>query len=92
MRQSPISTQHVQKDLGLRVRELRHAAGFTQEQAAERIGMMTPNYARIEQGRMNVTVDTLVRLVNMLGAASVSELFVKPKVKSVPKGRPKKSE
>ena len=90
MRRAQISTESVQKDLGLRVRELRHLAGLTQEEGAVQLGMLTPNYARIEQGRMNVTIDTVVRLANMLGV-SVADLFIKPKVKTVPKGRPKKS-
>jgi transcriptional regulator with XRE-family HTH domain len=34
--------------VGLRVRELRVALGVTQEEAAERLRMQAPNYARIE--------------------------------------------
>jgi hypothetical protein len=39
------------------------AGGLTQEQTAEQLGMLAANYARVEQGRANVTVDTLVRVV-----------------------------
>lgn len=63
---------------------------MTQEQAAEKLGMLTPNYARIEQGRANVTVDTLVRIANMLDAL-LSELFKAPKKRMVTKGRPRGS-
>jgi transcriptional regulator with XRE-family HTH domain len=58
-------TRAVLAELGLRMRELRQENGLTQEQAAERLGMLAPNYARIEQGRMNVTVETLVRLADV---------------------------
>jgi transcriptional regulator with XRE-family HTH domain len=79
----------VLRDLGLRIRELRRRVDLTQEAAAEKIGMLTPNYARIEQGRMNVTVDTLLRISNALDVA-LPELFKPPKVRNVKPGRPPK--
>lgn len=80
-------TRTILRDLGLRVRELRRHAGLTQEQAAERLGMLAPNYARIEQGRANVTVDTLVRVSNALDVPLL-ELFRAPRNRTVRPGRP----
>ncbi|KYF69657.1 helix-turn-helix domain-containing protein [Sorangium cellulosum] len=72
-------TAAVLRDLGRRIAELRRARGLTQEKAAERLGMLAPNYARIEQGRLNVTVDTLVRVVRMLGdGVTIADLFAPP--------------
>lgn len=72
-------TAAVLRNLGRRIGELRRARGLTQEQAAERLGMLAPNYARVEQGRQNVTVDTLVRIARMLGEdVQVPDLFALP--------------
>lgn len=51
--------------------------------------MQAPNYARIEQGRPNMTVGTLVRLARFLGVPLV-ELFRTPRVRVVRPGRPRK--
>lgn len=48
--------------VGARVRELRMARALTQESFAEQVGMLAPNYARLEQGRSNPTVSTLLRI------------------------------
>ncbi len=84
----PRQTAAVLRDLGSRVRELRHRAELTQEAIAERLGMLAPNYARIEQGRANVTVDTLVRIADALEVPLV-ELFRAPKPHIVRPGRPR---
>lgn len=84
-------TKGVLRDLGLRIRDLRRAQGLTQEELSEKLGMLAPNYARIEQGRMNVTVDTLTRIAKVL-KVRVADLFAKPKTKKVSVGRPRKSD
>ena len=85
-------TKAVLRDLGLRVRELRRQRDLTQEALAEKLGMLSPNYARIEQGRSNVTIDTLVRVATALGV-EVGALFKAPKASSrvVKPGRPVKT-
>jgi transcriptional regulator with XRE-family HTH domain len=85
-------TKAVLRALGARIGELRASAGMTQEQAAERLGMLTPNYARIEQGRANATVDTLVRIAKVFDVA-VLEFFRTPRnlARKRP-GRPARSE
>ena len=84
-------TKGVLRDLGLRIRELRRSQGLTQEELSEKLGMLAPNYARIEQGRMNTTVETLVRIAKAL-KVDIVDLFAKPKTKKVSAGRPRKSD
>lgn len=50
------------KLLGNRIRALRSANNFTQEQVADRIGMSRQKYARIESGVTSVTLDILSKL------------------------------
>ncbi len=82
-------TDAILRDLGLRIRELRRAAGMTQEQAADQLGMWTPNYAKIEGGKVNLTVNSLVKLA-MFFHVEVGELFMKPTDRNVRAGRPPK--
>jgi len=63
---------------------------MTQEEAATRLRMLTSNYARIEQGHQNLTIETLVRMANLLDVA-VGDLFVAPLSANPAKpGRPRK--
>ena len=41
--------------LGNRIKELRNAKNFTQEQVADRIGVSRQKYARIEKGVNSIT-------------------------------------
>jgi transcriptional regulator with XRE-family HTH domain len=82
-------TETALRALGLRIQELRRERGETQESFAVRVRMLAPNFARIEQGRMNVTVDTLVRIASAL-RVELSELFVEPTGKKQKPGRPRK--
>lgn len=84
-------TELAQRTLGLRIQELRRARAETQESFAARLRMLAPNYARIEQGRANVTIDTLVRVANGL-KVELAELFVAPSAKRTRPGRPKNGE
>jgi transcriptional regulator with XRE-family HTH domain len=88
---APKSAEAVLKSLGLRVRELRRGLGITQEQAATKLGMQAPNYARIEQGRVNATVHTLVRIARFLDV-SLADLFLPPRSRAVRPGRPRKGD
>jgi transcriptional regulator with XRE-family HTH domain len=83
--------QRAKRDLGLRVRELRRATGKTQEETAEGLDMHPQNYARIEQGRMNATLETAVRLAGFF-RVELHGLFRPPKPQIVRPGRPRKSE
>jgi transcriptional regulator with XRE-family HTH domain len=84
----PKSAKDALRALGRRIQELRREAGYTQERMAERVEMLAPNYARIEQGRQNVTVDTLVRVARALDVPII-ELFRMPRSTQAKIGRPK---
>lgn len=53
--------------LGSRIKALRSAADFTQEQIADRIGISRQKYARIESGTNNVTLELLSQIAKVLG-------------------------
>lgn len=84
---SRVSADDVLRDVGRRVAELRRAAGLTQEQVAEQLGVSTRALAYIESGRENLTLCTMVAVANVLGA-SVAEFFVPPATREVRRGRP----
>lgn len=60
--------------IGEQVRAAREAAGLSQEAVAEKIGMTRTNYARIEHGKTNVTIETLIRIASGLGLTVAVEL------------------
>jgi transcriptional regulator with XRE-family HTH domain len=62
-----LDPKRVISNIGPRIAELRVARGWTQEAFAEVLGMATQNVARIEQGRADFRVTTLVRLATALG-------------------------
>lgn len=52
--------------LGSRIKALRSAANFTQEQISDQIGISRQKYARIENGTNNITLDILNKIANVL--------------------------
>ncbi len=52
--------------LGNRIRALRNAKNFTQEQVAEQIGVSRQKYARIENGANSITLDILSKVADVL--------------------------
>lgn len=72
------------KALGERVRELREERGWTLERAAEAMNLDLKHLQKIEAGKLNVTLVTVVRIAEGLGE-SVSALFAPAKVKRRPK-------
>ncbi len=52
--------------LGSRIKALRTAKNYTQEQVAERLGISRQKYARIENGVNSITLDVLVKIADML--------------------------
>lgn len=52
--------------LGTVAREARQKAGLTQEEAAERVGIATEVYGRLERGNMLPSLPTLLRLCRAL--------------------------
>lgn len=61
--------------LGLNLRRIRTDQNLTLEQAAEKTGIHGNHLQRIETGRANVTVTTLVALADTYGV-TVRELFI----------------
>lgn len=55
--------------IGAAAREARTALGFTQDDAAERAGISSEFYARIERGGTMPSVPTLVRICGALGVS-----------------------
>ncbi len=53
--------------LGSRIRALRSARNFTQEQLADQIGISRQKYARIESGVSSITFDILSKIAEVLG-------------------------
>ena len=51
--------------LGGRIKALRTARNYTQEQVAERLGISRQRYARIENGTNSITLDILTKLADM---------------------------
>ena len=48
--------------LGRRIKELRSAKNFTQEQMATQIGVSRQKYARLESGINSITLDLLSKI------------------------------
>ena len=53
------------KALGDRIKSLRFAKKYTQEQIAELLGISRQKYARIENGDNNISLDTLSKLAKV---------------------------
>ncbi len=73
------------KKLGGRIRELRKAAGITQEELGERASLNYKFIGELERGRVNVSLDSLVKLASALGVTPAS-FFAKEKhpVRQIP--------
>ena len=69
-------------DLGVRVRELRKARGWTLEQAAGQAGLARSTLSKIENGQMSPTYDALKKLAIGL-EISVPQLFTPPAAEKV---------
>ena len=55
------------RDIGRRIAEVRAERGWTQARFAEVLGIAVPNLQRMEQGRQNFTVRTIVTVARKLG-------------------------
>lgn len=64
-------------NLGVRVRELRKARGWTLEQAAVQAGLARSTLSKIENGQMSPTYEALKKLAEGM-AISVPQLFTPP--------------
>lgn len=64
----------LQKNLGLKIKKLRLANGYSQEVFAEKIDVAINTLSNIERGNAFMTSTTLEKIVEVLGVA-YSELF-----------------
>lgn len=55
--------------LGGRIKAIRSAKNFTQEQIAAQIGVSRQKYARIESGANNITLELLSKIAKVLGVS-----------------------
>ena len=69
-----VSQEEIQVRLGRVLRRERTRRKWTQENAAEHAHMNPRHYQKLEEGTVNVTVRTLVRLANAFGL-DVRDLF-----------------
>ena len=60
--------------LGNRIKTIRKSKNLSQKAMAEKCGMDFASYSNIENGKRNVTVFTLQRIINVL-KLSFNELF-----------------
>jgi len=72
---SATAKEHAQRaEFGRRVRELRTAAGLSQEEFAHLAGMDRTYVGGVERGERNVSLDNIYRLSRALGV-SAGKLF-----------------
>jgi transcriptional regulator with XRE-family HTH domain len=75
-------------DIGRRIAELRAERGWTQAHFAEVLGIAVSNVQRMEHGRQNFTVRSLVTLAGKLGCSPFS-LWEAPTTRRSRPGRPR---
>jgi transcriptional regulator with XRE-family HTH domain len=81
-------------ELGARIRELREAAGLSQAELAERLGIAQNSLSNWERGNRQPSFADIVRVAESL-AVPISDFVVRPKqatLKPRGRGRPKKPE
>jgi len=59
--------KEARKKLGMRIRELRNAAGITQEDLGEKSALNYKFIGELERGQVNVSLDSIVKIAEALG-------------------------
>ena len=85
----PADAAKVIHNIGRRVAEERIRLQLTQAAFAERVGVSLKYLQRVEAGRENLTVSSLVRLANLLGVTP-RDLFAPASLRNAGPGRPPK--
>lgn len=76
---------------GERIRQLRQAAGMTQEDLAERCGLFRTYMSRIETGKANPTLSMIHALATSLGVSMVELFDDATPVRKAPRSSPRPS-
>jgi transcriptional regulator with XRE-family HTH domain len=76
----PEHLQHLLRDIGTRVAEIRRRRQWTQKQAAERIPMNLVQFRQLEQGRANLRIGTLDRVATAF-RVPIASLLRKPRAR-----------
>jgi transcriptional regulator with XRE-family HTH domain len=66
--------EEIQERLGARIRELRTKRGWSQDEFADRSGLHRAQVGAFENGRMNITLNSLFLIAQTLGVRIV-DLF-----------------
>lgn len=74
----------IQRQFGLRLKELRDAKGMTQEDLAEKAGLFRTYLSRIETGTANPTLTVIHQLASAVSETPAS-LLRPPEILTVPK-------
>lgn len=64
----------IKKKLGIRIRELRHKSGLSQEKFALMIDMDRTYLASVESGKRNISLENIKKIADGFDI-SISELF-----------------
>jgi transcriptional regulator with XRE-family HTH domain len=72
-----VTEENVRRWLARNVRARRKELGLTLKQAGKRAEMSWTHWQRVEYGEMNVTIQTIVRIANVLDMKP-SELLAQP--------------
>jgi transcriptional regulator with XRE-family HTH domain len=83
---TPTASQIIH-DIGRRIGEVRAGRAWSQAKFAEKLGIAVQNVQRMEQGRQNFTVETLVRVARVLGCEP-RDLWSTPTTRASTRGRP----
>jgi len=69
-----MNIERVKQQFGNRVRELRYAAGLTQEELADKAELDRSYVGSVERGERNLSLENVCRLAEAIGV-SPAELF-----------------
>jgi transcriptional regulator with XRE-family HTH domain len=86
------SPRDVLANVGARVREIRLSRGWTQDVCAEHLKMDVRLLRRVDGGKLNVTVFTLVRIAQRLGVPIASLFEASTLAEPRRPGRPRRRE
>lgn len=87
MRRAPETAADLQRNIGLRVAELREAQKATIAEFASRVGVSERYVQHVEAGAANLTIESLVKFATALGVR-VADLFATASKRDRPPGRP----